>query len=269
MQKRFEKRIGRALLILMIGIGSAHALAQGAGEKPQPTSDVEASISVNGVRNAAVGRGWPVIVEGLYSLGSVKGLIAKLKVTDSAGKEVAIPFERLAEVPADADGFVTVHWILSPEKSKTMTDAVEVQLELAGEKETAATSQAATIKWFDAPAEIPDAEYGKYMALLVRYDAIRDKSEDAAAKIAQWRTKKPKDVMPMVMSGDLNLSAGKLAEAAADYQAALKQWAAARPKGKNDEPPMELLERQRAVMAAMARKATKKVENSPDAQGKK
>lgn len=250
--------------VVLMAMGAGSVLGQGA-----PT-EVEASISVNCVRNATVPRGWPVIIEGVYSVGSLKGLNAKLKVMDLAGKEAEVAFEKVGESPADGEGFITVRWVLPPEKSKTMgAEPVEVQIELAGEKEVAATSQAAAIKWTDAPAEVPDTEYAKYMELLVRYDAIRDKKDDAAVKIAQWRAKKPNDVSPMVMSGDLHFSAGRLAEAAKDYQAALKQWAASRPKGKIEEPPAELLERQRAVMAAMARKATKKVENSKDAQGGK
>ena len=252
------------MAVFLVAMGAGSPLGQ-AGE-----AEVEASISVNGVRNATIPRGWPVIIEGVYSVGSLKGLSSKLKVMDLAGKAVDVAFEKVGESPADAEGFITVRWVLPPEKSKTMGgEPVEVQIELAGEKDVAATSQAATIKWTDAPAEVPDAEYAKYMELLVRYDAIRDKNDDAAAKIAQWRAKKPNDVSPVVMSGDLHLSAGRLAEAAKDYQAALKQWAASRPKGKMEEPPAELLERQRAVMAAMARKATKKVENSKDAQGGK
>lgn len=252
------------IAVFLVAIGAGSALGQGGG------AGVEASISVNGVRRAVVPRGWPVIVEGVYSVGAVKGLNAKLKVMDLAGKGVEVAFEKVGESAADAEGFITVRWVLPPEKSTTMGgEPVEVQIELAGEKDVAATSQAAVIKWTDAPAEVAEDQFARYMELLVRYDAIRDKNDDAAAKIAQWRAKKPNDVTPMVMSGDLHFSAGRLSEAAKDYQAALKQWAASRPKGKMEEPPAELLERQRAVMAAMARKATKKVENSPDAQGRK
>ena len=55
-------------------------VAMGAGSALGQAGEAEASISVNGVRNAAIPRGWPVIIEGVYSVGSLKGLSSKLKV---------------------------------------------------------------------------------------------------------------------------------------------------------------------------------------------
>jgi hypothetical protein len=189
-----------------------------------------------------------VIVEGTAA--NVNAGDLQLVVLDAGGNPVNWTWQHIPDAKADDQGFTSVHWVMSGELSAKLSDGgYEIELRVA-QGENVVESAPAQITVGAAP-EGGDA-IDEQMMLQVQYASLLGKDDQATQLVSQWLGKKPQSVQANTAQGDLEFMAGHLSEAKAAYQKAL--GLAARQGGdKTDEPPGDLMQRQNAVLRAMAK----------------
>jgi hypothetical protein len=234
---------GSALLAGILFTSDAPAV-----DNSSATTQPVISVAVNGAGVAHVRRGWPVIVEGTTA--NVNAGDLELVVVDAGGNPVDWTWQHIPDAKADDQGFTSVHWVMSGELSAKLGDgAYGVELRVAHGGNVVES----------APAEVtvgaaPEGEEAidEQMMLQVQYASLRGKDDQARQLVSQWLGKKPQSVQANTAQGDLEFMAGHLSDAKAAYQKAL-DLAAKEGGDKTGEPPGELMQRQNAVLRAMAR----------------
>jgi hypothetical protein len=162
----------------------------------------------------------------------------------------------LGNVTLDETSVAELGWWLSPDETKALAPGdyrVVVRLDTTGANQGwkgQAASGALIVRLKAALAEPTDEQASAHALRLADWHMLQGDTAAAADDVNARLARRPDDAAALALKGDLLVAAGRAADAASAYDAAVAAAMAGRPA--DAEPPTVLLHKRRAARRSAA-----------------